>query len=611
MCEALAFYNGNIVRLEVMGNTPDISVIDFPTPQEASLPDGNPAKSEALDFLLLQIDKPEFPYYQLAHNMFIAGKLGLDAGLAINQAVLKTFDFTSQGSTYTYTWKSEDGRKSFSQSVTFNADSTRTLGALTCNLAPGLSTNSSQLDCVALKRADLASVSPGYGLNMAISEEPLAGDFWETLIIDFDETLADYSWDEPSDTVYYLTADRPSYLEFGSGSFQEEVELSDTAIVKLSESLGAEPSQLLLMGSVVRLVGSSGQYVDLHNWQGASIELQDGTSFPISSLVSAAQPVALLGTSASETLHAAGPSLIVAGGGNNSLHGSADNDKYLVTTASGENTVSTNGGDDILVSDGAVTFSREGVDLLVQSANGIDSSTTRISDWFTPGTTQHMLSSVLGSDGVLHSRSAITSDALYVQGSNDSDTFDGVAGYRDVIYGNGGNDTIDVSASHSEFKAADEVHGGDGNDEIYASNSNDFLYGDAGNDFIDGGDGVNEIRGGSGDDVLIAGVGSSDIYGDDGDDFLSTNGSGGELYGGDGADYFVDGGHLNVLTGGAGDDAFELQGSSSTAFGGFGNDSFFDVGTGKTCLAESSSTSCSKSVCAACRGRRHIRTRTA
>jgi Ca2+-binding RTX toxin-like protein len=126
-----------------------------------------------------------------------------------------------------------------------------------------------------------------------------------------------------------------------------------------------------------------------------------------------------------------------------------------------------------------------------------------------------------------------------VVGGNDSaDAGDNIAmsaGLSALIFGNGGGDTIAVSApaltviggqggdniAASDITGlffanegndtvvadgANTVFGGVGNDSILTGSSRDSLQGNEGNDTISGGRGIDTISGGSGNDVLAYGA---------------------------------------------------------------------------------------------------------
>jgi Ca2+-binding RTX toxin-like protein len=108
-----------------------------------------------------------------------------------------------------------------------------------------------------------------------------------------------------------------------------------------------------------------------------------------------------------------------------------------------------------------------------------------------------------------------------------------VASFSSVLYGMGGNDTINGSA------AGDQLFGGDGNDTINAGGSSDVVYGELGNDTLNGGDG---------------------------NDYLQDDAGTNTLNGGDGSDYVVfQGNAINSANGGAGSDSLDIRAQGRTS----------------------------------------------
>jgi Ca2+-binding RTX toxin-like protein len=114
-----------------------------------------------------------------------------------------------------------------------------------------------------------------------------------------------------------------------------------------------------------------------------------------------------------------------------------------------------------------------------------------------------------------------------IDGTENADIIDGGAasGY-DVIYGWGGDDTIDIRVG--------VVHGGDGKDTIKALSA--IVFGEDGDDTIEIGAG-SIAYGGIGNDTITASGGST-VHGDDGDDIITTISSnvGVTVHGGAGGD---------------------------------------------------------------------------
>lgn len=225
----------------------------------------------------------------------------------------------------------------------------------------------------------------------------------------------------------------------------------------------------------------------------------------------------LYGGSGNDTLH--------GGKGDDVLFGGSGDDSYVFVAGDGNDIIHAGGGNDgIAVTGGYVDFTREGIDLLVKVGPVTAPELIRVSDWFTPGTTDNQLWSV-DANGLLYNQFAINTKVLTVEGTAGADTLSGVAGYSDVIHGNGGADVINASQT-SSFHASDTLFGGAGNDSLYGSDSNDFLHGDADDDMLFGGGGSDEFWGGLGSDVLLGGVGNDTFHFGlgDGADFVSSGG---------------------------------------------------------------------------------------
>lgn len=83
-----------------------------------------------------------------------------------------------------------------------------------------------------------------------------------------------------------------------------------------------------------------------------------------------------------------------------------------------------------------------------------------------------------------------------------------------ILYGEGGNDTIEGGAGD------DTILGGDGVDSINGGAGTDYLFGGAGNDTIVGENGSDALVGDTGDDLLDAGDGRDLVIGGYGADTL-------------------------------------------------------------------------------------------
>jgi len=181
------------------------------------------------------------------------------------------------------------------------------------------------------------------------------------------------------------------------------------------------------------------------------------------------------------------------------------------------------------------------------------------------------------------------------------DTIDGADGVNDVIFGYGGDDSIDAGAGD------DIAYGGTGDDDIDGNVGNDVLYGgDPGaapgftptdlepepepeecdgdgngqndttdNDTLTGGDGDDYLFGGIGGDTLYGGDGEDSAYGGSGDDIIDTSGPSPlpdigypGFYPGD-SDPTND---LDFVDGGSGDDTIVTGDDDDSIIGGTGND---------------------------------------
>lgn len=165
-------------------------------------------------------------------------------------------------------------------------------------------------------------------------------------------------------------------------------------------------------------------------------------------------------------------------------------------------------------------------------------------------------------------------DRIFGGSPSNPNTPGGVAGGgHDVLFGLGGDDTLNAQVSSSSY-----IDGGTGNDTIFGTQSgpdtliggsgDDSILGVGGDDSIDGGSGNDTLNGSLGDDTIVGGLGADDLIGSEGAD---------QLFGGDGDDTLSGQDGNDFLDGGAGDDSlnggFGNSGDDDdTVFGGDGND---------------------------------------
>lgn len=124
------------------------------------------------------------------------------------------------------------------------------------------------------------------------------------------------------------------------------------------------------------------------------------------------------------------------------------------------------------------------------------------------------------SSGAFHISSQ-QDDVIYGNGGDDSIV---VTGGNDVVYGGDGNDAIgDLRFPQNEIFTTGTIkfYGGDGNDTLGNTTFSGELYGEAGDDELVGGNMLTSILdGGDGNDWISVGSGDSLIIGGDGDDFI-------------------------------------------------------------------------------------------
>ena len=186
---------------------------------------------------------------------------------------------------------------------------------------------------------------------------------------------------------------------------------------------------------------------------------------------------------------------------------------------------------------------------------------------------------------------------------------------RITVSGEGGNDTLTITATNASGVLGvnmgagdgqdilfagpgvglkivaragdgdDQMTGGDADDRLLGEFGQDMLDGGAGDDFLSGGDGDDLIIGGTGDDALDGNSGQDTINGgagNDGDDVLNGEDSNDVIHGGQGQDILnASDGALDILLGQDGDDQLNggaerdvLVGSQGqdVMIGGAGND---------------------------------------
>ena len=198
-----------------------------------------------------------------------------------------------------------------------------------------------------------------------------------------------------------------------------------------------------------------------------------------------------------------------------------------------------------------------------------------------------VLTGTPGDDSNATLSGTVTADADIIFGVGGNDTLDGLAG-GDQISGGTGDDTLDGGLG------TDTLNGGADNDTLNSGDDNDTLYGGEGDDTLDGGDGddilhaeydpvtgggdgvdaINTLSGGLGMDQLFGGAGQDTLNGNEDDDLLRGGENSDTLNGGDDEDTLEGDGGDDILNGGADDDTLTGGAGVDQLTGGTGADVF-------------------------------------
>jgi Ca2+-binding RTX toxin-like protein len=217
------------------------------------------------------------------------------------------------------------------------------------------------------------------------------------------------------------------------------------------------------------------------------------------------------------------PDVIVAGGGDNTIHGEGGND--LICAGGGNDTV----------------YGERGVDEIHGEGGDDTIYGERASDQQEGGAGDDRIYGSRGSDDI---EGGDGSDV--VEGEQGNDHVDGGAGDHDIVEGNQGDDTLD---------------GGAGNEDV--------IFGGTGNDHIDGGPGEHDIADyqGVGGGVTVN-LADGSVTGAEGEHLTGIE----DAIGGSGNDTIIGSSEPNRMDGGPGNDHLEASGPGDDAFGGPGGD---------------------------------------
>lgn len=202
--------------------------------------------------------------------------------------------------------------------------------------------------------------------------------------------------------------------------------------------------------------------------------------------------------------------------GNDTLIGGAGKDTYIYVAGDGNDQIRADGdtaGQDVLLLQGSVTdfnWSTGTNDVFLGYFAGATGFTPITLVNFRQGvdSLNYMEANLLGGLNSLYTNQASNDNGglarLYVT-TGLTPTNQG--NYTELLFGTGGNDVMHVGGGWR-----DVLQGGDGNDTLYghASLATSDLRGDNGNDLLVGDTGVDRLRGGAGADTLIGGLGEDE-----------------------------------------------------------------------------------------------------
>jgi Ca2+-binding RTX toxin-like protein len=217
------------------------------------------------------------------------------------------------------------------------------------------------------------------------------------------------------------------------------------------------------------------------------------------------------------------PDVIVAGPGNNVIHGEGGND--LICGGEGNDTIYGERGVDEIFGEGGddVIYGERGSDKLDGGAGNDKIYGGRGSDQIEGGEGDDLVEGEQGNDDV---NGGGGTDV--VEGNQGDDTLDGGVGNEDVIIGSTGNDKI--NGGPGEHDIADYA----GTGGAVTINLQSQTVTGAENEHLEG---IEDAIGGSGNDTLIASSSTpSRLDGGPGDDHLEASGAGDEAFGGPGTD---------------------------------------------------------------------------
>ena len=201
----------------------------------------------------------------------------------------------------------------------------------------------------------------------------------------------------------------------------------------------------------------------------------------------------LYGSSGDDRLYGNGGNDILDGGeGSDFLYGGAGNDTYIFNVGYGSDTINDSEGiNTISFGNGlnleAMTAYRTNWNDLTITFDGTDDKLV-IQGYFSSENDRNF--NVTFADGTRYAFDDTENPIKQVHATEYDDWMSAWSDNGIVLYGDGGNDTI---------------NGGAGNDALYGGTGNDYLYGNDGDDILDGGEGNDYLNGGNGNDTYVFG----------------------------------------------------------------------------------------------------------
>jgi Ca2+-binding RTX toxin-like protein len=217
---------------------------------------------------------------------------------------------------------------------------------------------------------------------------------------------------------------------------------------------------------------------------------------------------------------------LTGGQGDDTLKGGKGNDVYIYRTGDGNDTITeesvkvgdaNNNKDTLILSDFElkdVNIFQEGHDLIIINKVDSNDKITIKNQFSISSIGKHSSINFIKFKG----EESVKVNDFFINDLSMGRTRVGKENIQNLMYGNGGNDTLKGG------NQSDIIYGDDyenkliGVDYLYGYEGNDMLYGGKGNDMLFGGDNNDTLYGGDDDDRLYGGTGEDKLYGQKGND---------------------------------------------------------------------------------------------